>query len=248
MLPELLRREWILHRTTILLMFAIFGAYQIYAMISMDSSRGWVVMATIYAAGLTLAIFVREDKFRATAWSCSLPVSRRELVRARFVFAWLMVLAALTFSTLMTMVVPGSNVSASEVVQPTTLLIVAGIASRVWRGRKLTALLAPTPPGSLGTPDSARRLQELILIAFFAAATALVLKWGLKHDAWSFFQARLVFPTFLSIGVALGWGVELVERRPLARYAVNLSMGALILLVSLYFGVELGAAAGLIGG
>jgi ABC-type transport system involved in multi-copper enzyme maturation permease subunit len=132
MLPELLRREWILHRTTIWLMFAIFGAYQIYAMISMNSSRGWVVMATIYAAGLTLAIFVREDKFRATAWSCSLPISRRELVRARFVFAWLMVLAALVVSTLMTLVVPGSKVSVMDVLQPTTLLIVAAVATMVF--------------------------------------------------------------------------------------------------------------------
>ena len=41
----------------------------------------WLVMATLYVAFLTVALFAREDKFRADAWSGTLPVTRLQLVR-----------------------------------------------------------------------------------------------------------------------------------------------------------------------
>jgi len=125
MLPKLLRREWILNRQVLMLLAGIFGAYQIWA-------RAWVVMATLYAAFLSVLLFAREDKFRSTAWSCTLPVTRLELVRARFVASWLMVVVALTGATLLTAVVPGSKVSPADVVEPSTLLIVAAVTTLIF--------------------------------------------------------------------------------------------------------------------
>lgn len=132
MLPKLLHREWVLNRTTLLLMAGIFGAFEIFSATSVDSARAWIVMATLYAAFLTVALFVREDKFRATAWTCTLPVTRVELVRARFVAAWLMVVVALSGATVLAAIVPGGSVPVVELLDLSTLLIVATVATLIF--------------------------------------------------------------------------------------------------------------------
>ena len=132
MLRKLLHREWILNRTNVALMFAIYAAFQIYMVISIDSTRPWVVMATLYAAFLTTALFVREDKFRSTWWACTLPVTRLELIRARYIAAWWMVVTAFIGSVLLAALVPGSNVIVSEIFNPWTLLIAAALTTGIF--------------------------------------------------------------------------------------------------------------------
>ena len=63
-------RDWILHRRQLLIIFALFGAFQIYFVTRASSSPAWTVFATLYASFLSMSIFVREDMFRATAWTC----------------------------------------------------------------------------------------------------------------------------------------------------------------------------------
>ena len=66
--------------------------------------------------------------------------------------------------------------------------------------------------------------------------------WGVKHDAWSFFQARLVFPAFLGLALAYGRGYEHGEARgPLVSWPLNAALGACYLVIGAYFAVELGA-------
>lgn len=132
MLPRILHREWILHRQVLMLMFGIFGAYQIYAVLNVNSARAWIVFATVYAAFLTAALFIREDKFRATGWTCILPIKRIELVRARFVASWVMVVAALAGSALLAAVMPGTKFAVSEIFDTSTLLIIATLTTLIF--------------------------------------------------------------------------------------------------------------------
>jgi hypothetical protein len=132
MLPRILRREWILHRQVVMIMFAIFGAYQVFALMSMDSARAWIVFAALYASFLTAVLFIREDKFRATSWTCILPIKRIELVRARFIASWAMLVAALGGATLLAAVLPGTKFPASEIFDTSTLLIVATLTTLVF--------------------------------------------------------------------------------------------------------------------
>jgi len=78
-----------------------------------------------------VVVFVREDKFRATGWGCTLPVTRRELVLARFIESWIMVLVALAGALSLTALLPGSAVSPHAVLQPTSLLICATVVTLV---------------------------------------------------------------------------------------------------------------------
>ena len=122
MLHELLLRDWILHRRVLLITYGMFGAFQIYSSISVSSPRVWLVFASIYAGLLTVVPFAREDKFRSTAWTCTLPVTRTQIVRARLIGAWVLVLAALAAAAVLASIVPGSQVNAMTVLTPANLL------------------------------------------------------------------------------------------------------------------------------
>jgi ABC-type transport system involved in multi-copper enzyme maturation permease subunit len=131
MLRELLLRDWILHRRVLLISYTIFGAFQIYSALRVSSPRAWLVFASLYAGLLTLVVFAREDKFRSTAWTCSLPVSRRQIVRARIVGAWILISITLVAATVLCALLPGSKVSIASIVQPTNLLISLGLVTLI---------------------------------------------------------------------------------------------------------------------
>lgn len=131
MLSRLLRREWILNRRLMLINFGFFAAFEIYAAHSMDGAREWLVVACIYTSFLATVLFVREDKFRATAWTCSLPVTRREVVRARFVLAWLMVLSSLALAAALAALLPAGRVPVGEIFDPASLLIGGAVVTFV---------------------------------------------------------------------------------------------------------------------
>jgi len=125
MLHRLLLREWILTRRALLAPFGIFAVFQAYFVCRSVSPRHWLVFAAVYASFLSLIPFLREDKFHAAAWSCTLPVRRQDLVRARFLAAWIMVTAALALGLVLAGVMPGSRVPIAAVFEPSTLLLAA---------------------------------------------------------------------------------------------------------------------------
>jgi hypothetical protein len=89
---------------------------------------------------------------------------------------------------------------------------------------------------------AARRPRAWIPLAFFAANLAIVLAAGVKYDAWSCFQSRLLFPSFAAIAFGYAWGIEATGRRgpALARFADVASM-ALYAAFLTYFTIEIGS-------
>jgi hypothetical protein len=87
---------------------------------------------------------------------------------------------------------------------------------------------------------AARRPRMWIPLAFFAANLAIVLAAGVKYDAWSCFQSRLLFPSFAAIVFGYAWGIEATERRgpALARFA-DVASFALYASFLTYFTIEI---------
>jgi hypothetical protein len=131
MLREILVRDWILNRTAVLVSFGIFSAFEVYAVLSMDGPREWLVFASIFCAFLALTMFTREDKFQATAWACTLPITRTDLVLARFVGAWVLVVAGLGSAMLIAVVVPGSRIDPVAGLDLTTVLIASAVVTGI---------------------------------------------------------------------------------------------------------------------
>ena len=125
MLPRLLIREWILTRRSLLLLVCIFVFFQAYFVCRATSPRQFLAFASIYASFLSLTLFLREDKFHATSWSCTLPIFRRDLVRARFLGAWLLVTGMLVLAFILAGLMPGSRVRVAAIFDPATLFLTA---------------------------------------------------------------------------------------------------------------------------
>lgn len=111
MLPELLRRDWLLHRNTLVTVALIFTAFQVYFVLNADKVVLWIIFTAVYVSFVTVTPITRDDAFRANAWSCTLPVSRADLVRARYATAWLMVAGLFLLALAVAAGVPGSKLS-----------------------------------------------------------------------------------------------------------------------------------------
>ena len=131
MLRELLRRDLLLHGRMLLVSYSLFLAFQVYLLLRMDSDRLWAVSATLYASFLAITVFAREDKFRSSSWTCTLPVTRSQIVRARFVGAWILVVGAMAAGTTLAAVLPGSLVAPAGILEPSALLLVAVVITLV---------------------------------------------------------------------------------------------------------------------
>lgn len=92
------------------------------------SARAVAFFAGLMAAVFPVALVTREDKAGAMALSCSLPVTRRTIVRARYVLgvalAVLGVFVALTIAAL----IPTSSVPASALFSRSPLLLALALA------------------------------------------------------------------------------------------------------------------------
>ncbi|NIT60070.1 MAG: hypothetical protein GWN00_28785 [Aliifodinibius sp.] len=116
-----------------------------------------------------------------------------------------------------------------------TLLMLSGVATSLWRNRSPLALFK--------SPDSVfgLRLREIVVILPILFGLVLVLMWGLKHDAWSFFQSRLLFGSFFSIMILFGLGFEKAcNQRPVVCRMLNVTLIVFYLVLGSYFMVEIG--------
>ena len=111
------------------------------------------VSGALIGALMTVSICAREDKFHATAFLASLPVTRRTFLQARYLLAFVMGAAALVTVAGMGAVLPWSVQNAAQAFEPKTLLLGATVAG------VSVAVLMPL----------AIRFGMLGLIGFFAA-------------------------------------------------------------------------------
>ena len=116
-----------------------------------------------------------------------------------------------------------------------TILILLGAGVCILQNRSLMRIFE--------SPNSVfnLRLKEGVVILFLFSNLALVLIWGLKHDAWSFFQGRLLFLSFFSITILFGWGLESISRwRPGLLQGMNFSLFFVYSVLLSYFIIEIG--------
>ena len=116
----------------------------------------------------------------------------------------------------------------------TTLLVAVGLFAclarnaRPWRSLRAEGVVFR------------QRVLETALTVTLLLELWLVLSWGLKHDAWSFFQSRLVFPAILPLALWLGWGFEaLAARFPRLAALANVALLAPWIASLAWLGIEL---------
>jgi hypothetical protein len=125
MLHKLMLREWILLRRALVSIMGIYIAFEAYFVCRASTPRQYLIFAAAYASLITMTLFLRDDRFQATSWSCTLPVRRKDLVQARFVGAWIFAAGAVAMSILLTVVMPWSRVRPGATFEPATLFLTA---------------------------------------------------------------------------------------------------------------------------
>jgi ABC-type transport system involved in multi-copper enzyme maturation permease subunit len=74
-------------------------------------------------------IFTREDKFKATVLSCSLPATRRQIILARYILGWMLMLVVYALGTTVSLLFPGHKLGPADLFSARTILLVLACMS-----------------------------------------------------------------------------------------------------------------------
>jgi hypothetical protein len=156
---SLLRRDMILHWRVMVPSILFYAAFQGWIVREINNPTLWLVFICVYMTFLTVIPINVDDKAGTYAWSCTLPVTRADLVRGRYVTAWALLALMLTLSIALAALMPGSKLTAGTVLNPDGLLLVLGIA---------TFLLAPLIPFTL----KFGMMGVMLMLVFFQVLAA----------------------------------------------------------------------------
>jgi hypothetical protein len=169
----LLRRDLILHRRALLPSVLIFAAFQVYFVMVVNQATLWLIFTCIWMTFITVVPLNREDKFGTREWSCTLPVSRADLMRGHYVTAWATVVGMFVVALALAALVPGSRLSVGMLLSPDRLLLAGGITTFI------LALLLPFTVrfGFMGV------MMLLVVLQILGAAMFVVAKTTGNMDA-----------------------------------------------------------------
>jgi ABC-type transport system involved in multi-copper enzyme maturation permease subunit len=119
------------------LVLAIYTVYQAWFVREISHPTPWLVFNCLYLAFITVVPLTIDEKTETLPWLCTLPVTRADVVRGRYVTAWAMVAGLYVLSLGLAAIVPGSDISPLWMVQPDTLLLAASLTTFI------VALLLP---------------------------------------------------------------------------------------------------------
>ncbi len=85
---KLIRKDLILHKAAIFGFTPVLVIYLAWLAGQVSSRNSFITFSCIYAAILPMVFIAREDKCHAGMFLCSLPVTREQLTRAKYLLSW----------------------------------------------------------------------------------------------------------------------------------------------------------------
>jgi len=105
----------------------IFGSFYPLYMGFFGSRLSTPTIAAILGAFLygivPIIIFGREDRFKASGFGLSLPTTRREVIRSRYLLSWILMAVCYLAASVLMVVMPGGKLGLSNVFAVRTILI-----------------------------------------------------------------------------------------------------------------------------
>jgi hypothetical protein len=121
MLRKMFVKDFILNGKVFLGLLWLF-VWVAYASRDLNGAGMATVLGGIAATLMTVTLGAREERFHAAAVSFSLPVTRREMVRYRYIAGHVIGITAFLFTCVVMVSVPWSKVTAAQVFDPRTLM------------------------------------------------------------------------------------------------------------------------------
>ena len=112
---NLILKDLILNKKFLLWVGALFIIYIGILGSRIQSPRVGTLFNTFLSFVVPVMIFTREDKFKAAVLNCSLPTTRRQVILARYVLGWTLMLAVFVLGTAAILVVPGHKLGPADV-------------------------------------------------------------------------------------------------------------------------------------
>ncbi len=165
MLRNIVRKELILNRKTLAFTAIPYVGWFAYVLRQPDLTAGeYLVMSATMAVFYQVVLFVRDDKLKTAALTCSLPVTRTVVVRARYLVACSLSASWIGAAILLALACPWSHVPLARLVAPSSLGVAASIALLG------TAILFPLVMrfGLIGVLAFLVGMQVLGIVAFLA--------------------------------------------------------------------------------
>ena len=111
---NLILKDLVLHKKFLAVISLLFIADMGFFGSRINSPRIFFLFSMIMSGMIPVMIFTREDKFKALSMTCSLPVSRRQIVLARYVLGWLLTLTIEVLMAGAVLLFPGSKLGPSD--------------------------------------------------------------------------------------------------------------------------------------
>jgi hypothetical protein len=111
---NLILKDLVLHKKFLAVISLLYIAYMGIFGSRINSPRIFFLFSMIMSGIIPVLIFTREDKFKALSMTCSLPVSRRQIVLARYVLGWLLTLIIEVLMAGAVLLFPGSKLGPSD--------------------------------------------------------------------------------------------------------------------------------------
>ncbi len=99
---------------------AVFGS-------RIDNPRITTVFITFLCFIMPVMVFTREEKLKGTVLVCSLPATRKQIILARYVLGWLLMLGSFVLATIGILAVPGSKLGPEDLLNARIIMFALGL-------------------------------------------------------------------------------------------------------------------------
>ena len=209
--------EWRHNRRIFVTLLALMPFYFIWMSNSIPETKLFLLITALMSSFLPFSLMLREDKFKAQALVCSLPVKRAQIIRMRYGILWLAALAFLLMILAVVFISPFSKVDGGAMLTTGGLFYFFAVTTLI------IAVLYPFSVyfGAMGF--------IIVLVAFQflgIGLQALIVALGWGRDLMSFPRAiaASLHASRIALGEPLFYGVLLI---------LIVSLNAISLIVSI---------------
>ncbi len=120
---NLILKDLILNKKFLLWVGPLFVIYIGFFLSRIDNPKVDVFFLAFLSFVVPLMIFTREDKFKATVLSCSLPTTRRQIILARYALGWMLMFMFYILGTAAILVAPGHKLGPADLFNARIILL-----------------------------------------------------------------------------------------------------------------------------
>ena len=120
---NLILKDLILNKKFLLLIGILYILYMGLFFSRIDNPRVVALVITFMCFILPVMIYTREDRFKATVMSCSLPATRKQIILARYILGWLLMIIAYVLAVTAIIAVPGHKLGPADLFNARTIVL-----------------------------------------------------------------------------------------------------------------------------